>query len=192
MMFGSIWDGFGMVDEIHTLIEEADVVVTYNGDRFDLTTLNKEFILAGFTPPAPYKSVDVYKIIKQNFRFTSNKLQYVGEILTGGGKVKHEGHDLWVKVRAGDKAAQAQMEEYCKGDVSLLQEVFLVVQPWAKTLPNYKLYVGSECPKCDNGDLEKRGFAYTLSGTYQRFRCKNCGGWSKHNKRLAAVDVTGI
>jgi DNA polymerase elongation subunit (family B) len=42
----------GMLDVLHRVMEDADVIITYNGNRFDLPTLNKEFLLFGFKPPA--------------------------------------------------------------------------------------------------------------------------------------------
>jgi len=74
--FTSEWtDGVdGMQEKMYNVIEEADAIVTYNGNRFDLPTLNKEFLLTGYRPPAPYKSVDLYRTVKNKFRFASNKL----------------------------------------------------------------------------------------------------------------------
>lgn len=186
IQFRSIWGNGGpedMLRKAYDLLEEADVVVTYNGDRFDLPTLNKEFLLSGFTPPAPYRSVDVFKVVKARFRFPSNKLQYVASTLGVGSKVQHEGHDLWVKVRMGDAKAQERMTEYCKGDVVILEGVYDIVMPWAPSSPNHSLYDGSECPRCDDGELQPRGFAYTATGIFRRFKCKNCGGWSRDTRR---------
>src|SRR5665647_1359531 len=45
---------------IHKLLTEADAVITYNGISFDMTELNREFLLHKMTPPAPYKNIDLY------------------------------------------------------------------------------------------------------------------------------------
>jgi DNA polymerase elongation subunit (family B) len=39
-----------MLYHIHLMMEEADAVVTYNGDKFDLPKLQGEFLLHGFGP----------------------------------------------------------------------------------------------------------------------------------------------
>ena len=45
VMFSSILMGKkGMLKEIHKLLDQADAVVHYNGSRFDIPTLNKEFL----------------------------------------------------------------------------------------------------------------------------------------------------
>ena len=75
--FSSIRKGKdAMLNRIHRMLGEADVVVTYNGKKFDIPTLNKEFILNGLPPPAPYKHVDLYQVVKSTFRFVSNKLDW--------------------------------------------------------------------------------------------------------------------
>ena len=40
-----------MLKKIHKLLEETDVVIHYNGQSFDIPTLNKEFLLYGMPPP---------------------------------------------------------------------------------------------------------------------------------------------
>ena len=44
-----------MLKRIHKLLDQADVVIHWNGSKSDIPTLNKEFIEYGLTPPAPYK-----------------------------------------------------------------------------------------------------------------------------------------
>jgi len=197
MFFGAFWElRVAMYVDIYRLLNEADVAVTYNGDRFDLPTLNKEFLQFPLTPPAPYKSVDIYKTIKSRFKFPSGKLQYVAQALKVGSKAEHEGHDLWVKVRNGDEDAQRRMAEYCKQDVVLLEGVFEKVRPWIKGFPNMLLTTQGApedlCPRCGEGYGEKRGFLYTQTGKYQRYRCDDCGGWFKSTKRVDGVQVAPI
>ena len=78
----------------HDLLSEADVVVHYNGDKFDLPHLNREFVESGLGPPAPYASIDLLKTVKRKFRFPSNKLDYVVQKLRLGAKVSTGGYDL--------------------------------------------------------------------------------------------------
>lgn len=121
-----------MLGKMHTLLEEADMVVHYHGTKFDMPTLNKEFLIYGFTPPASVKELDLLRIVKKHFKFPSNKLGYVTERLKLGKKVDHEGHDLWVKCMANDAKAWAQMERYNKGDVVLLEKLYEKILPWIK------------------------------------------------------------
>ena len=56
VMFSSVQDTKPkfMLRKIHDLISEADAVCHYNGTRFDIPVLNKEFLLHHLAPPAPY------------------------------------------------------------------------------------------------------------------------------------------
>src|SRR6185312_7405260 len=113
-----------MLKRIHKLIDEAEVVVHYNGRSFDMPTLNKEFIVANMTPPSPYKQVDLCRVAKEAFRFPSNKLEYIAKTLGLGEKTKHEGHELWIKCMKDDPEAWARMETYNRNDVVLLEAVY--------------------------------------------------------------------
>jgi DNA polymerase elongation subunit (family B) len=180
--FTSEWtDGVdGMLEKMYNVIEEADAIVTYNGNRFDLPTLNKEFLLTGYRPPAPYKSVDLYRTVKNKFRFASNKLDHVAQQLGLGSKTDHYGFQMWLDVMDGNKKAQKLMETYNKQDVVLLEKVYDIVLPWIANHPNRSHYSGSAvCPNCGSKHLQHRGFTITAVGRQQRFQCQDCGKWSK-------------
>lgn len=176
----------------HQLLSEADVLMHYNGDNFDLKRLNTEFLLAGLHPPAPYKSIDLLKVMRSNFGFTSNKLAYIADRLETGGKMKNSGHELWIKCLAGDPKAWAEMKRYNVQDVRLLEELYEKVRPWIKAHPHHGLYSGVEdaCPSCGGRELAPRGFALTNAGRFQRYQCKGCGTWSRSNQRQLGVTRT--
>ncbi len=173
-----------MLRKIHDLISEADAVVHYNGTRFDIPVLNKEFLLQHLAPPAPYKQIDLLRVVRKEFRFPSNKLDYIAQRLGLGKKTAHEGYQLWVKCMNKDPVAWKVMEKYNKQDVVLLEKVYDRLLPWIKSHPNHNLYGGDGCPNCGSHRLQKRGFSYTTTGTFQRFQCTNCGSWSKSTKAI--------
>ena len=174
-----------MLKGIHVLLDQADAVVHYNGTKFDIPTLNKEFLLHGYNPPSPYKQVDLLRVVRSNFRFPSNKLDYVAQRLGLGKKHDHEGHELWVKCMNGDKDAWKRMEAYNIQDVVLLESLYDKLLPWIKTHPNHNLYTDDVvCPTCSGHRLQKRGTAISSVGTYQRYQCKDCGSWSQSTKSV--------
>ena len=61
-----------MIQAAHDLISEADAVIHYNGTSFDMPWLHTEFLLAGLTPPKPYKNIDLLLTARKKFRFVSN------------------------------------------------------------------------------------------------------------------------
>jgi hypothetical protein len=180
-----------MLKRIHDLISEADAVIHYNGTKFDMPTLNKEFLLHEMNPPAPYKQIDLLRQVRSQFRFPSNKLDYVAQRLGLGSKTSHEGHELWVKCMNKDKEAWKRMEEYNVQDVVLLEKLYNRLLPWIKNHPNHNHQsTGQVCPTCGGTHLQKRGMAVTATSTYQRFQCRGCGSWSQGTKQTrSSVEV---
>lgn len=192
VMFDSVYTSkpAKMLKRIHALISEADVVVHYNGTKFDMPTLNKEFLLHDLAPPPPYKQVDLLRTMRSQFRFPSNKLDYVAERLGLGNK--HEtSFQLWVDCMNKDAKAWKSMEAYNKQDVLLLEKVYTRVLPWIKTHPNHNLHAEDHvCPNCGSKKLQARGVRHTVAGTYQRYQCTSCGSWSRGSKNLRkAVEI---
>lgn len=167
-----------MIKGLHDLLEEADAVVHYNGNRFDMPTINREFLYYGMPPPAPYHNIDLFQVVKKRFRFASNKLDHVAQELGLGAKEKHEGHQLWLDCMNGDKAAWKRMESYNRQDVVLLEALYWRLLPWIKEHPNHGLYTDSERPVCTNCGSErviKKGLEKLKVGVYQRYKCGECG-----------------
>lgn len=183
-----------MVEEAWKLLDEADIVVHYNGDNFDLPWLKTEFIKRRMSPPSPYKSVDLYKVARKEFHFPKNSLAYITQALGLTGKLKHTGHQMWVDIMEGDEETARKawnlMRRYNKRDVVTTEELFTLWRSYIK-LPNPLLYdEQSEPDQCPcGGRLVKRGFAYTSISAYQRYVCVECGSWWKGGKRVHGVDL---
>jgi hypothetical protein len=163
-----------MVAAAHALLSEADAVVTYNGDKFDLPKLNGEFILDGLGPVPPVASIDVVKTVKK-MGFLMNRLAFIGPLLRVGQKVKHEGFELWAKVLEGNDKARAKMQKYNEQDVVLLEKLYNKVRPFIKNHP--QLRNGETCPACESTKTQKRGFRFTRFFRIQRNQCTDCGHW---------------
>lgn len=173
-----------MLERLHHLLNEADVVVHYNGTKFDIPTINKEFILFGLNPPSPYKQVDLINTVRSQFRFASNKLDFVCMMLGVGKKVKNRGFNLWAACMAGDPVAFQELREYNEQDVILLEALYNRILPWIRNHPNRAVYApvdGLVCPKCGGKHFQKRGTAVTTVAVYQRYNCQTCGNWFRDN-----------
>lgn len=195
IMFDSVYHSSEkhMLRGIHKLLDQADVVVHYNGKKFDVPTLNKEFLLNGMSPPAPYKQVDMLQVSRGNFRFQSNKLDYVAQQLGLGQKTAHEGFQLWIKCMEKDPDAWARMRKYNMNDVALLERVYIKMRPWIKNHPNSNLYSDRPgCTRCGETKLQARGLARTTNGVYQRYQCTGCGAWMQGEKKLGKAKYKGV
>lgn len=169
------------------IMDRADIIVAHNGDRFDIPLANARFIRHGMQPPAPAKQVDTFKIAKSAFNLTSNKLDWLGEHLGVGRKVQHDGFDLWVRCMRGDQQSWADMVDYCRGDVVLLEKVWDRIRPWARNHPDMSVYMGDPagCPACLSKNIQRAGKRRTKAGLYQRYKCADCGKhWASSNNLL--------
>lgn len=180
-----------MLKEIFKLLEEADAVVSYNGKSFDLKILNKEFALQGWARPSPYKNIDMLQVVRTQFRFTSNKLGYIGPQFQLGGKTKHAGHELWLNCMNPKSAdyhdSWAKMEEYNIQDVHLLESLYDRLRGWIPHHPSHSALQNDHvCPNCGGVHLQKRGTAITTTLAYQRWQCKGCGAWSRSKLAIKA------
>lgn len=179
------------LDRIWSMMDEADAIVHYNGTDFDIPHLNRQFILAGFEPPAPYKEIDLLKLVRKRFNFPSNKLEYVSRELGIGSKHKHEGFDLWVGCMMGDAEAWKTMERYNKQDVILLEKLYGLVRPWIASHPSVPLHSGvtsvKACTNCGSINLRNKGMYYTMTQAYHRWVCKDCGTYMR--ERFTAVST---
>jgi uncharacterized protein YprB with RNaseH-like and TPR domain/DNA-directed RNA polymerase subunit RPC12/RpoP len=179
-----------MLTPLWELLNEADAVIHYNGKKFDVPHINREFLLLGINPPSPYRQIDLLETVKRQFKFPSNKLDYVAQQLGVGKKTEHSGFKLWVGCIEKDPESWAKMQEYNIQDVLLLEKVYYKLRAWVKGHINYSLEAVNElvCPHCGSPNAVKRGFTQTLASTFQRYRCSDCGTWYKDNKRLNSKD----
>lgn len=176
-----------MLKRLHKLISEADAVIHYNGQSFDMPIINMAFIKAGLQPPAPYRQIDLLKVARRKFKFASNKLSYVSEQLGIGSKVEHEGFGLWLKCMAGDEKAWAKMKQYNIGDVKLLEKLYFKLRPWITNHLNIGIAKHEEscvCPSCGSASLQRRGYSMTNAAKYQRWQCQSCGSWSRSSTNV--------
>lgn len=174
-----------MLRGIHRLLDQADVIVHYNGGAFDIPVLQKEFVLAGMPPPSPAKQVDLYRVVQRQFRFPSNKLDYVCQALQLGAKAAHEGFKLWVRCMDRDPAAWRKMRKYNQRDVMILERLYDRLKPWIVGHPNHATFTDTcVCPNCGSDKGQRRGVARTLLMTYPRFQCRACGTWFRGTKSL--------
>ena len=182
-MFYSEWEHGrdGMAAAAKELFEQADAIVTYNGDRYDIPKITGEILLAGLTPPPKVASIDLIKTVKK-FGFNMNRLAYIGPLLHVGDKVKHEGFNLWKLVMDGDKEAQKRMEHYCVTDVRVTTELYQKIKPFIHNHPRLDASTADPCPACNSDKTQKRGSRLTRFFKIQRNQCTNCGHWFESSR----------
>lgn len=171
-----------MVRLTHEILHEAEGVITYNGDKYDIPKLRGEFLLAGLKDIPPVTSIDLIKTVKK-LGFFMNRLGFIGPFLGLGGKVEHEGIGLWKKVMNGDERAQRRMERYCKQDVKLTERLYNKTFPYIRNHPNFQFQEAGACGACGSTHVQKRGPRRTKYYVIQRLQCQDCGSWSDGTRK---------
>ena len=126
--FGAEWEPTlndkDHIERLHALMDEADAVLTYNGDKFDQRVLNTELLKRGLFPCAPSKSIDMYKVVKKRFSTFHARMDSIAQLLGIEGKLDTGGMELWIDVMNGDPKAQKKMERYNRRDIKVLEEIY--------------------------------------------------------------------
>lgn len=175
-----------VAQELWKLLDEADIVVAHNGARFDTKKSNARFAVHGLGRPSPYYVVDTLHVAKRSFNFGSNSLNDLAKFLGLGAKLQHTGFDLWLGCMAGKNESWQTMEDYNVQDVALLEKLYLRFRDegWIVNHPNLGTISGrpSGCPACGSSKLVQRGYRSTSAYRYPRYRCSDCGSWSRGAK----------
>lgn len=181
-------DDRDLVKDFWDVLDKADIVVGQNSDAFDIKKMNTRFLIHGLPPPSNYKTVDTKKTSKKHFSFINNKLDNLGTELGLGGKMHHEGFDLWKKCMAGDRKAFDRMAKYNIRDVYLTEKVYLAQRPYMSGHPNVNAYTEKEgCRNCASEKVIFRGFMYTANGKKRRWSCNDCGAWTSDSKTVSTT-----
>jgi len=176
-----------ILESVWKMLDEADYVMAHNV-RFDVGTLNSRFIQQGMKPPSKYKTIDTLRIAKQNFKFTSNKLEYLASVLTEDSKMDAGGFSTWRDICL-NKCTEAfdHMVEYNIKDVEVLEEVYLKLRSWDSKAPALPLSGGLDemsCNACGSSKVNKNGSYSTNTQKYQKYKCGDCGHSMRGAKAL--------
>lgn len=187
MMYHDDWDGpEPMFRAIHRLLCEADAVVTYNGDGFDLPRLRGAFVEHNLGPVPPVTSIDLLKTVR-GLGAQSNKLAFIAPHLRIGEKVKTGGFELWSAYLDGYEDARDRMRVYNFRDVQLLGKLYNALRPYIKNHP--RLYPKQDrpaCKVCSSTHIQFRGDYSSGEILYDRFQCQRCKSWDKVPKKAEA------
>ena len=178
-----------LLNALWKLLDQADIVLTQNGKKFDVKKINARFLLNGMKPPSSYRHLDTLIISKKHFGLTSHKLEYMTDKLCTKYKKsthgKFSGFLLWRETIKGNEAAWDEMEKYNILDILSLEELYSKLAPWDNSI-NFSVYNDSETHTCNCGstDFKKAGFYYTNSSKFQKYTCKSCNAEYRDSTNL--------
>jgi len=164
-----------ILKSIWKLLDEAEIVIGHNLDRFDIRKLNARFIDNDINPPSPFRSIDTLKVARKEFAFVSYKQDFLTKHFELENKLKTE-FQLWVDCMQGDQARLDEMAKYNRHDVMGLEQVYLKLRPYIKNHPNLGVLVDMDvCPTCGCEYLDETDSVYfTTANKFPVYRCQGC------------------
>ena len=191
-----------MLEILWALLNEADYVVTWNGDRFDLPKIEGQFLRVGLGRPSPSKSIDLMKAAK-SLGFESKGLDYVGRMLSTSRKVAGAGAAGWKDclgivadpVAAGMNEAEHAVDTVRRIVTCELEETPEMTAAWrgmkeynkgdiqatedlffvlAPFIKNLAIH-DSGCILCGTQEYAFIGYHETPASRWQVRRCSDCG-----------------
>ena len=171
-------DDTELLKEFAIVAEKADEIVGHNLDRFDIPWISTRNLIHNLPPLPQYKTIDTLKTARKHFYLNSNRLDYLGQILLGEGKIKTD-YDLWKRVVLdGDNRALSEMVRYCKKDVDLLQRVYDRLSEYDSAASHAGVLSGLPrwtCPHCASENVRVSKTKTTPKGMIQKqMQCKDC------------------
>ncbi|WPK42334.1 exonuclease [Stenotrophomonas phage StenM_174] len=180
------------------LLNLADFVLARNGKKFDLRKIKARLAILGFPPVSPVGVIDPMLLNRNEFAFTSQKLEYTTSVIVPELRKydhgKFPGFDLWRACMENLPGAWQECEDYNRVDVKSMKAEYFKLRGWYSQHPNIAVYFkadGSEfrCNKCGHNEMVPQDKpAYTQVGTYQLLQCVQCGGHSR-GRRLTTDAV---
>lgn len=169
-------DDKAMLEQFVPLMDEADELVTQNGDRFDIPWIRTRCMKHGIPMAPSYTSIDTKKEADRKMYLNSTRLSYMGTFLGLGDKLPTGGLDLWKRVLLNnDEAALRKMVRYCKRDVELLEQIWNKMNPYVEPKTHGGASVAT-CPECGSAKVIVNKRRRTASG-YSKvcYQCNECG-----------------
>lgn len=179
-----------IMESIWPYVDEADIIIGHNLDKFDMLKLNSRWAPYGINPPMPYQTIDTLIGAKKNFSFSSNKLDYLAKVFGVTRKADNGGMARWNLCLEGDPQSLLDMEAYNRVDLLPTEEIYLCMRPYLKAHPNMGLFFSADsdvCYKCGSMDLDwsSNKFYYTGVNKYPMYRCRDCN--SPGRSRFSAL-----
>lgn len=183
-------DDSKLVKELRELLDEADVIITYNGINFDVPKINTRMLYYNLDIPSMYSHIDLLKTMRQQFKFSSNKLDYVNKSLSLDSKDSVD-MQVWLDCYAGKEEALDELCRYNEKDVLILEDLYVRVRQWIKGHPNLTLFseeIDKKCGVCGSRDLKPEGYSITAVGKYPVYRCNSCKSLLRGRKTVLSKE----
>jgi uncharacterized protein YprB with RNaseH-like and TPR domain len=174
-------DSRKMIQEFDAIAKEADVLIGQNSDSFDVKHINTQRLMHGLEPMPEWadQTDDLLKQVRKFFKFPSNKLDYISNILGYGAKAA-VGMQDWINIQEknedGEKSFD-KMLKYCARDVLITRKTFQHILPYIKPKFNMSVFNGKRCcVSCGSEDIVEDRERVHGASRVMLYKCNAHGG----------------
>jgi len=181
-----------LTEGLHDLLQNADILVGHNIDRFDLKKFNTKAAKYNLEPLRKIITYDTLKMARKYFAVTSNSLWYLANFFNLENRKsehgKFAGDKLWDECMAGNLEAWIENEHYNKMDVSVTRELFKYIVKYDSRI-NFQSFFQKPTCSCGSHDFYKDEINYAKNGAFQSYRCIDCGKSYEAKENLIDKDL---
>ncbi len=124
---GKRWDDRSLALEWRNALEEYDIVVTWNGIKFDIPFLNTRLRRWGLREVRIARTKDLLYTARYKLKLSSNSLDSVSRFLGVQARKTRLDPERWTMAMEGHEPSYRYILDHCKRDVKVLAQV------WEKT-----------------------------------------------------------
>jgi hypothetical protein len=180
-------DGYAqMIERTRDMLDQADAVVGFNHENFDMAKMRGQFALLGMDYPKPPTNIDIFKTVRK-MGFPSSKLDYIAQAFGIGSEGQASRlRDVAGRAERLSQGPAKKMATYCAGDVRLTELVYNRLRPYLDNYPHLKDNPGNNCAKCGSANVTSQGWKRTVHFRVQSLKCGDCGGWGQGKREKVA------
>lgn len=184
------YDDKELVEQLWTLLDTCDVLVTINGKKFDVRKIHYRAMAHGLGRPRAYQHCDAQRLSKTYSMPDSHKLEHISKVYGHSYKEGHgkfPGIELWRECLQDNIEAWKEMETYNKQDVVATAEVYKKIRGWGYPgVDLSKFYKDQKrCVHCGSKQVQKvPGDIHMQANSYRQYRCAGCQGLLRGNRSI--------
>lgn len=171
-------DDSKLIEDFYNVLCQADILVTFNGIRFDLKYIRTKLLEHNLNYLPRFRHVDLYQVVRHNMNTARKNLDTVSRFLKlPTEKTPVEGR-VWKRAMTGHVPSLKQVIHHCKKDILVTEALYYRLRPLIQTHPPVK-YVYGSCAVCGCEEFVVRGLTWNKSKGYkQKKKCSFCGTWA--------------
>ncbi len=114
------WDDKDLALQFRDALQEYDIIVSWNGKRFDIPFINTRLEYWKEDSFAPKRHIDLLYTSRFRLKLSNNKLDTVAKYLKAPVAKTFLDPDTWLKAMGGERKAYDYIIDHCQKDVIVL------------------------------------------------------------------------